>query len=153
MSTPKGSDQRRLKNYLQNSGLSKGHYLYVFAGAVSFLGVLTIYAAKVMSEVNLSLAGLGDLALAAAIQDRLFVVAVLFFVSFLTFVSCTAFFMIVIGQRVFGPARALTAYIREMRSGNFDPPRPLRKNDELVEIHEELARLAEVLRAKTSDSL
>jgi nitrogen fixation/metabolism regulation signal transduction histidine kinase len=151
MPAPKGPDQRRLKNYLQNTSLAKGHYLYVFAGAVSFLGVLTIYAAKIMNEVNVSLAGLGDLALAAAIQDRLFVVAVLFFVSFLTFVSCTAFFMIVIGQRVLGPVRALTSYIREMQSGKFDPPRPLRKNDELVEIHEELGRLAEVLRAKTSD--
>ena len=150
MSTPKGPDQRRLKNYLQNTGLANGHYLYVFAGAVSFLGVLMVYAAYVLREVNVSLAGLGDLAVAAAIQDRLFVVAILFFVSFLTFVSCTAFFMIVIGQRVLGPVRALTAYIREMQTRKYDPPRPLRKNDELVEIHEELAKLAEVLRSSES---
>lgn len=145
-----GKDQRRLKNYLQNTDLAKGHYLYVFAGAVSFLGVLMIYAAKILRDVNLSLAGLGDLGMAAAIQDRLFLVALLFFASFLTFIFCTAFFMIVIGQRVLGPVRALTSYIRELQNGKYDPPRPLRKNDELVEIHEELAKLAEVLRSSTN---
>ncbi|MGE3760535.1 MAG: hypothetical protein AB7H97_22405 [Pseudobdellovibrionaceae bacterium] len=142
--------KRKLKNYILNTGLAKGHYLYVFAGSVSFLGVLMIYAAKVLRDVNMSLAGLGDLALAAAIQDRLFVVALLFFASFLTFIFCTAFFMIVIGQRVLGPSRALTAYIRGMQAGNFDPPRPLRKNDELVEIHEELSKLADALRTSES---
>lgn len=144
-----GKDQRKLSSYVKNAGLSKGYYLHVFAGGVGFLGVLVVYAAKLLRDVNLSVSGLGDLALAAAIQDRLFLVAALFFMSFLAFIASTVFYMIVVGQRVGGPAVGLTNYIRDLQNGKYDPPRPLRKNDELVEIHAELSRLAEILRSKS----
>ncbi len=141
-------DQRRLKSYIKNAGLSKGYYMHVFTGGVAFLGVIVVYAAKLLNEVQVSVATLSDLSAAVAIQERLSLVALLFFLSFLVFISCTVFYMIVLGQRVGGPLVAICAYIRDLQKGKFDPPRPLRKNDELGPIHEELKTLAEILRQK-----
>lgn len=144
-----GKDQRKITNYLKTAGLSKGYYMHVFAGGVAFLGILLVYASKLLNELSVMVANLPDVNLASALQDRLFLIALLFFVSFLAFVSSTVFYMIVLGQRVGGPLVAICAYIQQLQSGKYDPPRPLRKNDELVPIHNELKNLAEILRKDT----
>lgn len=141
-------DQRKFSNFLKTAGLSKSYYLHVFAGGVAFFGILMIYVSRLLSEVNQSVAGLPDSDLAALLQDRLFMVAVLIFICFISFLTCTVFYMVILGQRVGGPVVAICSYIRELKAGNFEAKRTLRKNDELTPILKELQELAEVLKAK-----
>jgi signal transduction histidine kinase len=146
-----GKDQRTVVNYLKTAGLSKGYYLYVFAGGVAFLGILMFYASRLLSEVNIVLANMPDAGLSAALQDRIYTVAILFFICFMAFLTITVFYMIVLGQRVGGPIIAICAYINELKKGNYDAKRSLRKKDELTPIMLELEDLAATLRAKTAN--
>lgn len=143
-----GKEQRKLGNYIKTAGLSKGYYLHVFAGGVAFLGILMAYASRLLSEVNAVVANIPDATVSASLQDRIMMVAILFFMSFMAFVTCTVFYMIVLGQRVGGPVVAICAYINELKRGNYDAKRSLRKNDELVPIMLELQDLAKILKDK-----
>lgn len=142
------ADQRRAVNYIRTAGLSKGYYLHVLAGGVAFLGILMAYASKILSEVNMVVATIPDAALAASLQDRLMTVAILFFVCFLSFLLCTVFYMVVLSHRVGGPIVAIVHFINELKKGNYDVKRNLRKNDELVPIMLELQDLAKILKEK-----
>ena len=143
-----GKDMRKLKNYIKTAGLSRGYYLHIFAGGIAFLGILLAYASRLLSEVNVVIGTIPDANLAAALQDRLFLVAMIFFVSFLAFISTTVFYMIVIGQRIGGPVIAICAFIEELKKGNYEYKRQLRKDDELFPIMEDLQALAQVLKDK-----
>ncbi len=143
-----GKDMRKLKNYIKTAGLSRGYYLHIFAGGIAFLGILLAYASRLLSEVNVVIGTIPDANLAAALQDRLFLVAMIFFVSFLAFISTTVFYMIVIGQRIGGPVIAICAFIEELKKGNYEYKRQLRKDDELFPIMEDLQELAQVLKDK-----
>ncbi|NJM09833.1 MAG: hypothetical protein HC883_02765 [Bdellovibrionaceae bacterium] len=106
------------------------------------------YASRLLSEVNAVASNIPDPVLSATLQDRLFLIAVIFFLSFFAFVTSTVFYMIVLGQRVGGPVIAICAYIQELQKGNYDAKRELRKNDELVPIMSELKILAQNLKEK-----
>ena len=141
-------ENRSVTNYIKTAGLSQGYYLHIFAAGVAFLGILLAYASRLLSEANTIVAAIPDAGLSATLQDRLFTIAMLFFVSFLAFVISAVFYMIVLGQRVGGPVIAICAYIEELKKGNYDAKRNLRKNDELVPIMENLKELAEILKNK-----
>ena len=148
MDKPQHPHQRKASNYIKTAGLSKGYYIHIFAGGVAFLGVMLAYASKLLSDVNQVIATIPDASLSATLQDRLFMVAVIFFLSFFAFILATAFYMIVLGQRVGGPVVAICRYIDEIKKGNYDYKRQLRKNDELVPIMLELQDLAAKLKAR-----
>jgi len=141
--------QRKVGNYVKSAGLSKGYYLHILAGGVAFLSIMLAYASHLLSEVNEVVGSIPDPNLSASLQDRLFMVALIFFVSFLAFMSSTVLYMIVLGQRVGGPVVAICRVIEELKKGNYDYQRQLRKNDELVPIMLELQGLARVLREKS----
>ncbi len=140
--------QRKVANYIKSAGLSKGYYLHIFAGGVAFLGILLTYASRLMNEINVVVATIPDVNVAVEIQDRLFMVAVIFFVSFLAFMTSTVFYMIILGQRVGGPVIAICAVIEDFKNGKFETKRQLRKNDELVPIMNSLHELGAVLKNK-----
>lgn len=142
------ADNRKVTNYIKTAGLSKGYYLHIFAAGVAFLGILLAYASKLLSEVNMIVAAIPDASLSGVLQDRIFMIAMLFFVSFLAFVLSAVFYMIVLGQRVGGPIVAICAVIEELKNGNYEPKRNLRKNDELVPIMDSLKELGAVLKEK-----
>jgi hypothetical protein len=145
---PMTKDQRKIANYFKVAGLSKGYYIYLFAGGVTFIGVLMAFASQLLSEISLYFDSLPDPNMAADLQGRLMMVALLFFASFLVFLTCTVLYMIVLGQRVGGPTVAICKYIKDLQEGNYDAKRELRKNDELVPIMLELKTLAQILREK-----
>lgn len=140
--------QRKVSNYIKSAGLSKGYYLHIFAGGIAFLGILLTYASRLMNEINMVVATIPDSNVSAQIQDRLFMVAVIFFISFLAFMTSTVFYMIILGQRVGGPVIAICAVIEEFKKGNFEIRRQLRKNDELVPIMNGLHELGDILKKK-----
>lgn len=138
--------QRKAINYVLTAGLSKGYYVHVLLGGIAFLGILAAYASKILNEVNLIVATIPDADLAALLQERLLTVTTLFFVCFLAFLLCTVFYIIVLSHRVGGPIVAIVHYINELKKGNYDAQRQLRKNDELLPIMLELQDLAKILK-------
>lgn len=141
-------DQRRIANYVKNAGLSKGYYLHIFAGGAACIGILMVYCSRLLSDISLAAESISDPSLSLMLQDRVFTIAVLFFVSFAGFLACTVFYLIVLGHRVGGPVIAICSYIQELKAGNYDVKRTLRKHDELGSIMHELQELAAQLKAK-----
>ena len=141
-----GKEQRSIINFLKTAGLSKNYYVSVFAGGVAFLGILMTIASTQLSQVNAMAEFITDTHIAAACQERLITAALWVFVSFMFFVVSTVFYMIMLGQRVGGAVVAIVAYIGELKTGNYDAKRELRKNDELGAIMLALRELAESLK-------
>lgn len=105
------------------------------------------YASRVLNELYMVAAQIDDPILLATLQDRLFLIAIIFFVAFFAYIAVTVFYLIILGQRVGGPVIAICTYIQELQKGNYDYRRELRKNDELVPIMDELKVLAEKLKS------
>lgn len=143
-------DQRKIANYIKTAGLSKGYYLHIFAGGVACIGILMAYCSRLLSDVHMAALSIPDVQTSNLLQDRIFTVAILFFLSFAGFLACTVFYLVVLGQRVGGPVIAICSYIQELKKGNYDVKRTLRKNDELGAIMNELQSLAETLKEKSN---
>jgi hypothetical protein len=139
-------DQRKIKNLVSTAGLRHGHYMYVFAGGVAFLGITMFYVVHLLGQVQASLASIPDMALAGLLQEHLLTIALLFFVSFFIFICTTVYFMVILGNRVGGAVVAICKYIEELKQGNYSAKRSLRRNDELIVIMDGLKDLAESLR-------
>lgn len=140
-------NQRKVKSMIK-TGLSKSYYLHLFAGGVAFLGILMAFAMQLLARVKVGLESLPDVELSASLTNDISAIAILFLISFLAFLCCTVFYMIVLGHRVGGPVIAICRYIQDLKEGNYNSTRSLRKNDELVPIMTELHELAEVLKKK-----
>ncbi|NJL24339.1 MAG: hypothetical protein HC902_03620 [Calothrix sp. SM1_5_4] len=145
MATPKINDQNSA-NLMKTSRLSKNYVVNIFAAGAAFLAILMYYATKTLSEINFIVMNHPDTSLAAALQDHLYTAAILFFLCFLGFLISTVAYITLLGHRVGGPIVAICAYIRELKKGNYDAKRTLRKNDELVPIMIELQELAQILK-------
>ena len=68
--------------------------------------------------------------------------------GFVLFVVYACYLAILINHRVGGPMIALIAHIDEIRNGNYDYQRKLRKKDELKPVHEALMNLSRSLKQK-----
>ena len=51
-------------------------------------------------------------------------------------------------HRISGPAYVISKYIEEMLKGNYPEPRSLRKGDELMELHNSMVKLINLLKEK-----
>lgn len=140
-------DQRKIANFLK-TGLSKGYYLHILSGGIAFLGILMLYAVRLLGQMNAVIETIPDPILSATLIEHINTIAILFLISFLCFLGGTVFYMIVLGQRVAGPVIAICNYIEELKAGNYSAKRSLRKNDELVPIMQGLRELAENLQKK-----
>jgi signal transduction histidine kinase len=140
-------DQRKIANFLR-TGLSKGYYLHILSGGIAFLGILMLYAVRLLGQMNTVIETIPDPVLSNNLVEHINTIAILFLISFLCFLGGTVFYMIVLGQRVAGPVIAICSYIEELKAGNYSAKRSLRKNDELVPIMQELRELAEILEKK-----
>ncbi len=142
------ADQRRAINYIRTAGLSKGYYLHVFGAGMTFMAILSVYAFKWISAVSTLTAAITTPELAASLHDQILTAFLLFFVCFLAFILAASFYILVLSHRVGGPIVAIVHYINELKRGNFEARRELRKNDELMPIMDELKDLAQVLKSQ-----
>ena len=69
--------------------------------------------------------------------------------GFVLFVIYACYLAILINHRVGGPMIALIAHIDEIRNGNYEYQRKLRKKDELKPVHEALVDLSRTLKQKS----
>ncbi len=79
-------------------------------------------------------------------------IVTIFMASFAIHVVYACLLMLLVTHRVTGPVVAILDIIKQFSKGNFSYRRPLRNNDELVPIHEQLQELSESLVAKDQSS-
>jgi signal transduction histidine kinase len=141
-------NNRSLSNYISAARRINGYYLQVIGGGLAAMTGLLVYSAHVMNDIVLNMSHDVPPPLLGYLQQRLESVTILFMLIFGLCVCGMILALVVIGQRVGGPTVAIVAYIREMRAGNYDYKRALRKGDELGEIMDELKELARELKAR-----
>ncbi len=82
------------------------------------------------------------------ITDLTFQIAQISMLGFVAFAMASFVFALLVSHRIAGPILAITAYIGEMKKGNYDYGRKLRPNDELSLIMDELHSLNATLKEK-----
>ncbi|NJL25251.1 MAG: hypothetical protein HC902_08770 [Calothrix sp. SM1_5_4] len=85
---------------------------------------------------------------ATLLIHQLRTVGFLFLSVILMLCLLAAYFLFFISVRIFGPQVAVLRFIEQLRSGNYEAFRPLRKDDELKEIMDALQKLAADLRER-----
>jgi HAMP domain-containing protein len=145
---PRG--RRRWRNFFVKPGLRFRYTWYFVGGGLLIFGATTALIQRRLSEV-VALTNAGPM-LSMAEQSRvqdLFVeitkVSLAGFSAYLVFSFVVAF---VLSHRVSGPIVAIVDVIAQFQQGNFGYRRPIRRYDELKEIHGELIALGEALEAQ-----
>ena len=143
---------RKLRNYLIRPGYQLRFGLYFVVSGMALLGTLVsiiFFKLKTLSEA-VSKSGALDIKSQALLNDLIFDVTWISLASFAAFSVIIFVYSIIISHRIVGPTVAICAYIDELKKGNLDAKRTLRKYDELHPIMDSLQDFA--LQLKTKDS-
>jgi hypothetical protein len=148
---PGGARNRRLRNYLLDTGLQLKLASYLIGVAVLlslFLGWMLYSAWRETSRV-IALADpetAESLAQALATEDRgrLVIVSAALAVILLCLLAAA----VVITHRIAGPAFAIGRTCRRVADGDLTPPRPLRDGDLLVDLAGDVSNMVDALRAR-----
>ena len=82
------------------------------------------------------------------ITAHTFQIAQISMVGFVAFAISSFIFALLVSHRIAGPILAITAYIEELKKGNYSYGRNLRPNDELIQIMNGLHELNAILKDK-----
>ena len=69
------------------------------------------------------------------------------------FVVVACFLALTFAHRVAGPMGALVQHLEELKKGNYDYQRPLRKNDLLIPIHDAISDLGRALKEQRASQI
>ncbi|MBT4161104.1 MAG: hypothetical protein HOE54_07330, partial [Gammaproteobacteria bacterium] len=89
-----------------------------------------------------------DFTAQSRITEFTFHIAQISMVGFVAFAVASFVFALMVSHRIAGPIVAITAYIEELKKGNYDYGRKLRPNDELTLIMDGLHELKAKLKEK-----
>ncbi len=147
--------RRQLKNFFGSSRYQLRYINWTVSGAfvimVTTVGLIHYRLKQVDGLLNS--AGVVDaanpgLGSHVPIYDAFVDITSLALGGFVLFVLFACWVALIMNKRVAGPTVALVAYIEQMRNGNYDYERALRKNDELKPIHEALQDLNSALKRR-----
>jgi hypothetical protein len=139
---------RKISNFLLTPKFQlKLTYYYIGAGIsiISATGATIFYKMTVIRDImNNSL--VTDFGAQSRISEQMFFIAQISLVGFVAFAITSFIFALMISHRIAGPVLAITAYIGELKKGNYGYERNLRPSDELTLIMDELHALNVVLK-------
>ncbi|MCB0408227.1 MAG: hypothetical protein KDD34_08490 [Bdellovibrionales bacterium] len=141
---------RKIRNFLIQPGYQLKFSLYFVVSGMALLGVMiavVFYKLKSLSDV-VSRSGALDIKAQNMLNDLIFDVTWISLAAFAGFALIVFVYSIVISHRIVGPTVAICAYIEELKKGNFDAKRTLRKYDELHQIMDSLQDFALKLKAE-----
>lgn len=146
-----GRHQRRVRNYLLDTGLQLRLASHLLAVAVALslgLGWLLWQAYRETSRViALGDPDVGDsIAQALASEDRWRMVLVAGALAGV--LVCLLGASVVITHRIAGPAFVIGRTCRQVAAGNLSRPRPLRSRDLLVDLADEVSEMVDALRER-----
>lgn len=145
-----GKQQRKLKNLLVTPRFQLKLCGYFFAsGMIFFVAVLGVAYQKLMEVRSLMNDNpVMNFMVQTRVNDLMFETVQFALVGFVLYIVFTSVFALVMSHRIAGPVIAITAFIDQLREGNFDYKRSLRPRDELKEIMEALQHLAPALKER-----
>ncbi len=145
---------RKLRNYLLKPGYQLKFSLYFIVSGMALLGVMIAVVfskLRTLSE-TISRSGALDIKAQTLLNELIFDVTWISLSTFAVFALIVLVYSIVISHRIVGPTVAICAYIEELKKGNLDAKRTLRKYDELHPIMDSLQDLALKMKSKDSPS-
>ena len=144
-------NRRSIKNFFKKPKFHLKYTNYFIGGGLLSLAGTAIVIQRKLEDVDVLLnspeaTGLGG---QVQIYDALAGVTQVAFIGFASFVVFACILALIMSHRIAGPMIAIVAYIDELRKGNYNYARELRKRDELKPIHEGLQALAADLKGKS----
>lgn len=120
-------------------------------GILFTLPLVAYFASSMLMNVisTINMAKLEDPALAANLIHQLRSIGFLFLGVIIMLCLLGIYFVFFVSVQVYGPQVALVQFIRQLKDGNYQPFRALRKDDQLKDIWGALQELAEALRKKS----
>ena len=141
---------RKLRNYLINPKQQLRYSIYFIASGMALTGVmitLIFFKLRDLSQ-TITKSGALDISVQAKLNGLIFDVTWISLLAFGVFAVIILLYSIVISHRIAGPTVAICAYISELKKGNLDAKRTLRKYDELHPIMDALQELAQTMKSK-----
>lgn len=146
MSQPK----RKMSNLMLTPRFQlKLTYYYIGVGLLIIVGTVSgvfYKMSQIRDVLNNSIAT--DFSSQSQITEHTFQIAQISMLGFVAFAVASFVFALMVSHRVAGPTLAITAYIDELKKGNFEYGRQLRPEDELVPIMDGLHELNVILKSK-----
>jgi len=144
-------NQRKLSNFLLTPKFQlKLTYYYIAFGITVIVATGSAIFYKMMAVRNIMNNGVAtDFSSQSQISDLTFQMAQISLLGFVIFAMASFIFALMVSHRIAGPMLAITAYINEIKKGNFDYGRRLRPNDELTLIMDSLHELNDALKEQT----
>ncbi len=143
-------NDRKVRNILLTPKFQlKLTYYYIGTGILIILatGAGVFYKMMVVRDI-MNNAISTEFSSQSLVSEQIFQIAQISLLGFVAFAGLSFVFALLVSHRVAGPIVAITAYIRELRKGNYEYDRKLRPNDELTLIMDELHELNEVLKSR-----
>ena len=139
---------RKLTNILLTPRVQlKLTYMYIGVGALVIVATVTGVFHKMLQIRELMDTSLPfDVTTQTQLTDISFQVAQISMAGFVTFALLSFVFALLVSHRIAGPVVAITAYIDELKKGNYEYHRQLRPDDELTQIMRGLHELNDVLK-------
>ncbi len=145
-------NDRKLSNFLLTPKFQlKLTYYYIGVGLAIISGtiVAVFYKMSVVRDImNNNVAT--DFTSQSLISEQMFQIVQISMVGFVAFAIASFIFALMVSHRIAGPVVALTAYIDQLKQGNYDYGRELRPNDELTIIMDGLHELSRTLKERYS---
>lgn len=141
---------RKIRNYLIKPGYQLRFGFYFISSGLALLGVMiaVIFSKLRTLSETISKSGALDIRSQTLIDNLVFEVTWISLFTFVCFALIVLVYSIVISHRIVGPTVAICAYIDEIKKGNLDAKRTLRKYDELHPIMDSLQEFALTLKNK-----
>lgn len=144
------SSNRKFKNLLISPRFQLKLCMYYFvSGLLFFTAIVAIAYTKMMDVQALMNANpVMDFAVQNQVNEMMIDVVLFTLAGFVAYIGFTSVFAIIISHRIAGPVVAISAFVEELKKGNYDYARDLRPNDELKEVMTALKELAPILKER-----
>ena len=139
---------RKIKNVIVNPLFQAKFSIYFLVAGFGLAGTLLLVVFQLSQNMQGKLAksAEGSFQIYSIIHENLVQTTNITIFVLLVFSVISFIYAIVISHRIAGPVLAIQAYIEELKKGNYDHKRTLRKYDELQPIMDSLTELAENLK-------
>jgi signal transduction histidine kinase len=140
-------NSRNLSNFLLTPQFQlKLTYYYIGVGvSIIIATVATVFYKMALVQDIMNNRVIDDYSSQDRITEQIFQIAQVSMLGFVTFAVASFIFALMVSHRIAGPVVAITAFINELKQGNYRYGRKLRPNDELTIIMDGLHDLSAVL--------
>ena len=148
------NSKRKVKNLVIAPRFQLRLCLYYAASGLAFFGGVVSIAFIKIAEIRDLMNQNTEMNFAVQMQvnDKMLEVVQVTLLGFVLYIIFTSVFALLQSHKIAGPVVAITAFIDELKKGNYDYQRSLRPRDELGEIMTGLKELAVVLKQTCADS-